>query len=83
MMPNEKTGCSCLLNICNSKLTIVVVACSVFETNRHLQISTSLPLSLVLRQFGSTSKLSPSDWRAFDRDQDDSVAVETVDGGCR
>ena len=52
-----------------------------FGTNRHLQISTSLPLSLVLRQFGSTSKLSPSDWRAFDRDQDDSVAVETVDGG--
>ena len=49
--------------------------------HRHLQISTSLPLSLVLRQFGSTSKLSPSDWRALDRDQDDSVAVETVDGG--
>ena len=33
--------------------------------HRHLQISTSLPLSLVLRQFGSTSKLSPSDWRAL------------------
>ena len=32
MMPNEKTGCSCPLNIWNSKLTIVVVACLMLET---------------------------------------------------
>ena len=32
MMPNEKTGCSCPLNIWKSKLTIVVVACSVLGT---------------------------------------------------
>ena len=31
----------------------------------HLHISTSRPLSFVFKQFGSTSKVSPSDWRAF------------------